>query len=336
MEIQESKRFDVLIIGAGPAGTAAAIACTHLGVRPVVVTKPYCDPKSVVPVQSVHPGVVSMLSRLGIEEVITKSSQGTFTGITTNDGYNRLSTEAEEWDGHHINRALFDRALLEQLHALEIPIIETALKADQINHSDTEVRIQLDPVRNISAPFMIDATGYHRMSKRTLHLREKFYSSPLQCWTGLASKSKLKSHYELTTSFLKQKDGWLWLAPHDDEHVTWTKLSQQKQRPDAFIEQYQAHTVQAYNVRWRAFRPVCHGRALLCGDAAGSLDPAAGQGILNALKSGIVVANCVLDCLNDTRMKEIYFVHYDQWFIENFEDKVAQLNEYYKLQNLEV
>ena len=82
-------------------------------------------------------------------------------------------------------------------------------------------------------------------------------------------------------------------------------------------------------MRWRLFRPICSEGILLCGDAAGILDPAAGQGIFNALFSGIVAGNIVASCLVDQDVASFHLAYYDNWFMEQFEIKVHQLRQYY-------
>jgi flavin-dependent dehydrogenase len=83
------------------------------------------------------------------------------------------------------------------------------------------------------------------------------------------------------------------------------------------------------NMRWRLFRPVCSEGIVLCGDAAGILDPAAGQGIFNALMSGIQAAGTVVKCIADENLAAFHLAQYDDWFVNQFEMKAEQLRKYY-------
>jgi flavin-dependent dehydrogenase len=68
---------------------------------------------------------------------------------------------------------------------------------------------------------------------------------------------------------------------------------------------------------------------LLCGDAAGILDPAAGQGIFNALLSGITAANTIVSCFREPDFASFHLAYYDDWFVQQFEEKVGRLKKYY-------
>jgi len=83
-------------------------------------------------------------------------------------------------------------------------------------------------------------------------------------------------------------------------------------------------------MRWRLYRPVCKEGVVLCGDAAGILDPAAGQGIFNALWSGMVAAQAVVSCLQQPEMEGFHLARYDNWFIEQYTEKAEKLRLYYE------
>lgn len=322
---------DVVIVGAGPAGTAAAVTSAAAGLSTIVITKPLpeCSEK-VRAVQSIHPGVLSLLAHLDMMELVEVSSQGRFTGIQVNGHWNRLSTEEEEWEGHHIDRYLFDQGLQAALDRKGITIIETVLKAPQMSNETDGVVFRLSDGQCIKANYMVDATGYQRINKKIIQLEEKIYSTSLYCWSGVHRTRDVFPHTEVLTQFTKEEDGWLWLAPHGTDATTWTKLSTQKSVSSPFHYLTPLAKARAYNVRWRASRPICKDHVLLCGDSAGMLDPAAGQGILNAFMSGIMAARCVFDCLHHPDQKALLLMYYDQWFIQEFENKVTQLMSYYE------
>jgi flavin-dependent dehydrogenase len=68
---------------------------------------------------------------------------------------------------------------------------------------------------------------------------------------------------------------------------------------------------------------------ILSGDAAGILDPAAGQGIFNALLSGIKAGQTAIACLLDPALEAVHLALYDDWFVRQFEAKSHQLHQYY-------
>lgn len=55
---------DVVIVGGGPAGSAAAIACAGTGLNVVLVERAAFPREA--PGETLHPGVESLLERLGV------------------------------------------------------------------------------------------------------------------------------------------------------------------------------------------------------------------------------------------------------------------------------
>jgi flavin-dependent dehydrogenase len=326
--------FDLLIIGTGPAGTAAAISALKAGLKVGVVTKkPKTSPKQASPLQSIHPGVLPLLAQLGLEKIVDYSSKAHFHGISVNDQFNPLSPNEETWYGHHIDRSLFDVFLLKALKASAATVWEENQLNITRGAQGAPFRLVLGKKEEIQAHFLIDASGYQRKTKHFLDLEEYFLSPPLHCWTGVAES---EAPAQRQTAFVSTDNGWVWVAPESAHRFTWTQVQADKSKAftPPFPETKAIGKPLVHNVRWRVFRPVCTKKVILCGDAAGMLDPAAGQGILNALMSGIMAARCVVISKAQPQMEAYAFMEYDQWFIEQFEEKVEALKTYYAELNI--
>jgi len=188
------------------------------------------------------------------------------------------------------------------------------------------------------AKYVIDASGKQGMAGKKLKWKRQFYSPPLICWTGI-SKCDTSFPFDVQAAhFIPGDQQWTWLAPHPPDYCAWTRLAMKGEKalgpPNELKDCTTVGEIQFANMRWRMFRPVCSEGILLCGDAAGILDPAAGQGIFNALWSGIVAANAVVACINDPDLASFHLARYDDWFVQHFEGKVAQLKEYYRENDL--
>ena len=83
------------------------------------------------------------------------------------------------------------------------------------------------------------------------------------------------------------------------------------------------------NMSWRAFEPTAPG-ILLCGDAAGIIDPASGQGVYAAILSGIKAAQAVTASTSEPGKKKLFFESYNNWFAEYFQARCQELKGYYK------
>lgn len=321
--------FDLIILGAGPAGTAAALSSLRAGLKVGVITKKHKQKvNQASPLQSIHPGVLPLLEQLGLGEIVDYSSKATFDGIRVNEQFNPLSPNEEAWYGHHIDRDLFDVFLLKHLKESGAKIWEEN-EVKILGGSDKEpYNLLLGKKEEIEATFLIDASGYQRKTKHFLDLDEYFLSPPLHCWTGVAES---EAQAQRQTAFVSSPNGWVWVAPESAHRFTWTQVVTGKSKgfSPPFPEAKAIGKPHVHNVRWRVFRPVCTKKVILCGDAAGMLDPAAGQGILNALMSGIMAARCIALSKAQPHLEAFHFMEYDQWFIAQFEEKVAALRKYY-------
>ena len=78
---------DVLILGAGPAGCAAAIRARHAGLQVTLIER-LAQPK-VAPGETLHPGIEPILVQLGVWNQILAEHFHRHRGIWV------------EWDGPH-------------------------------------------------------------------------------------------------------------------------------------------------------------------------------------------------------------------------------------------
>ena len=67
---------------------------------------------------------------------------------------------------------------------------------------------------------------------------------------------------------------------------------------------------------------------VICGDAGVVIDPAAGQGILGAMYSGIKAAETVAACLHAPSGETAYLESYSAWFNRETNRKISLLRTY--------
>ena len=108
--------FDVIVIGPGPAGCAAAAICVKAGVNVLIITDeaernnlPVSDPE---PLESIHPGVSSLLAKIGAAGSELLASSAFYSGIYAGNHHTALGSDSDgNWQGMHINRKIFNAQL---------------------------------------------------------------------------------------------------------------------------------------------------------------------------------------------------------------------------------
>src|SRR3569832_1132548 len=104
-------QLDVIVIGSGPGGIAAAMTCAAAGLRVAIISKRKKELDR--PSESVHPGLASLLNKLHIPNAIETAAVGKYKGIQVNDQFTPLgSDESGDWEGIHISSEIFDACLL--------------------------------------------------------------------------------------------------------------------------------------------------------------------------------------------------------------------------------
>ncbi|MEP6646953.1 MAG: NAD(P)/FAD-dependent oxidoreductase [Saprospiraceae bacterium] len=336
--------FDVIVIGSGPAGCSSAVVCAKNGLDVLLITDTteqsalsYTTPEAL---ESIHPGVSILLKKIGLEGAEISAFRALYAGIYTDNNYNPLGEDSEGiWQGMHIQRSAFDNQLLLQTRKAGVKIMGNEIAECLILENNRAIGIRTS-ASEIFAKYIIDASGKKGFGGKQLNFKRKFFSPPLLCWTGISKYNDEFRPDQNAAHFIPAEKGWTWLAPQPPDYCAWTRLSLAANKspapPDVLKKYPVVGKIKFANMRWRLFRPLCSEGILLCGDAAGIIDPAAGQGIFNALMSGMKAADTILACLKEPMVASFHLALYDDWFVQQFETKVQTLRGYYSQHNIHI
>jgi flavin-dependent dehydrogenase len=332
----QSHALPVVIMGAGPAGCAAAIALEQLGVACLVLERrAVCDVSpSDEPRESLHAGVEVLLRALGAENAWTLAATGTYSGILRQGFIAHMAPEGEGvWHGVHVRRSLFDHCLRSRVVAGGTCIRYESRVHDLIREGDRVSGIRLISGELVRACFVIDATGRQRLGARRIGARRQFASEPLVARSGRVSYVKATIN---SASFESDADGWRWLAVDADGSATWTRVTSHARElldsDQRFVRS--ASSWRAFGVRWTLNRPLVSNGILLAGDAASVLDPASGQGVFKALNDGLLAASTVAQIVQGGAAENFHLALYDQLLVAAFEECSARLAAAYREQHV--
>lgn len=320
---------DVIVGGSGPAGLVAAIACSAMGLSAVVVAPLKARrPESLRPLETLHPRALELLQGIGAEGAASASAVAAFSDIVRNG---RL--EAFDQAGGpavHIDRDLFDRALAAvavgkgvQRRTGSIVAVDRISSAWRVTLCDGEVR---------RAPWLIDATGRPRAVSRLLGLGTRRLGPALITRTGTLDSGGTEGIGR--TRFDSFDWGWIWQTPELRGVHTWTALHSAHRKPPAEVERLTEAALpgssRVERATWIHSHPAGSEGFLAVGDSAGTIDPASGQGLLNACACGLAAARTVARSLAAAELTSLLVAEYHRWFVHRLTRQARQLEDYYR------
>jgi flavin-dependent dehydrogenase len=322
-----SSRVDVLVVGAGPAGSAAAIQAANAGLS-VVMLERSSFPRH-RPGETLHPGVEPVFEQLGVAEEVAAAAGARHEAQAVVWGKTRTVTRfgADEngpWRGYQVDRALLDAVLLERARRLGAEVLQPEAAREPL-----VVGGRVAGVGGHAARFVVDAGGGRGWLRRQLRLTVATASPPLRAYYGYCA-GDAGAVPELTGDRL----GWTWTAQVAPGRLHWTRLSfSAAAKPDAppawLAKRRPVGRVRGADVTWR-FVPATAGPGyFLVGDAAAVLDPASSHGVLRALLTGIAAGDAIARVAAGQIGEHDAAERYRGWLAAWFKHDVRRLSRLY-------
>jgi flavin-dependent dehydrogenase len=326
--------WDVVVVGGGPAGSAAAIAAARHGLR-VALMEAARFPRY-RPGETLHPGVGVILEQLGVAVDELAPSHARPAGIKVAwGGAAELvpfgADGAGPWRGYQIPGERLDAALLARARASGVTVRHEAARAVLRNGA------AVAGVQGLSVTYpaavTIDASGRRHWLARELNLQIRRHSSPLvaRYGYGLGEQPALDDAPSLTADEV----GWTWAARIDHGLYHWTRLDVAASAPARTTPPATSQGLRpigptrAADVTWRVVEPVAGDGYLLAGEAAAVLDPASSHGVLRALMTGQMAAAAAVAVVADPTAARQAAWSYREWLLEWFRRDAAALAERY-------
>lgn len=351
-------RAKVLVIGGGPAGSVAAMTLNKLG-HEVELYEREVFPRYRIG-ESLLPGTMSILSRLGLREKIeaqgfVKKPSATFLwGQDQAPWTFSFSTpRVSDWIYDHaiqVKREEFDALLLEEAESRGVRVFQGAAVRDVDISSPDSVQLSVegkDGARTVRGDYLVDASGSSSFLVQKLRLRrfDDFYRS-LAVWSYFRRPDPFSGDIRGTTYSITFEDGWVWMIPLKGDLysvgivVDQTKSPEMQEKGVAqFYKDTLARCARAMKILGDAemvdevrvvrdwsydTKTFSSGRFFLAGDSACFTDPLFSQGVHLATQSAVSAA-AAIDRMHD-HPEEAEAIH--RWYAKSYGETYEQYHEF--------
>jgi geranylgeranyl reductase family protein len=303
------RKYDVIVIGAGPAGATAAAIVADRDISTLLIEKEHL-PRPKICGGAVSQRALSLLNTANIRlpelKTFTKC-QSMRMGTFDLDSIANLATVPFDTETAYLtDRAEFDYALVQNAISngadVQQNVMVTAIKKEHARFiiSGDDFCVQ--------SKYLLCADGVNGTSASLLGFRDKWTADNV----GLCIESTI-TDYEpppapLNFYFGGVTWGYAWFFDKGNHAsigagMVRTDASDLRRLFHSFVK-HSGYTNATEDLKLNAWRipatggisgNIAEGNALLLGDAAGLVDPFLGEGISYAIQSGTIAADCVIN-----------------------------------------
>lgn len=338
-----SNFYDVIIVGAGPAGCSCAYQLSKKGLKIALIDKD-TFPRDKICGDAISPDVVNQFYRMDtslgekFKQFPTKKASDGIRFFAPNSNFLDISftkSKHTESASYVVKRITFDDFFFNQINNLSEVDIYSGHKVEDIEVSDNVVSVETGKVA-IKGKVIVGADGANSIVKKRLidnKIEREHYSAGLRQYyenvTGFHDRNHIELHFyeDILPGYF-----WIFPLPNNQANIGLGMLSSEVSKrkvnlrsmlkdiienhpnvKDRFKDAKPLESIRGFGLPMGSKKRPCSGdHFLLLGDAASLIDPFSGEGIGNAMRSGRIAADHLVRAFEAKRFDAKFNRRYDK------------------------
>ena len=336
MHNSKEEYFDVIVAGAGPAGSSCAYTLSQAGLKVALIDKSdfprvkVCGDaltyRAVTLIKEIFPALISQIEDFPNK---TKINSARFVSRGGNDAFLRWNRST-----YNCNRADFDTLLLQQVLTQENVTFFKQTRIENVEILDTHVEVTTENGL-FKGAIVVGCDGAHSVIARKIlknSIDRHHHSSSVRAYfKGVHEQEKGCIELYFTKKFIP---AYFWVFPvnQTDWNVGLVKMPSRRSNENVNLREAFFEIIEETPELKSRFKdatmigklegfglplgskkqPISGQRFLLCGDAASLIDPMWGNGIDNGLESGRIAANHIIQHHSDNKFTKETNADYDK------------------------
>jgi menaquinone-9 beta-reductase len=289
------KKYDVIIIGAGPAGSSAAYLLARSKINVLIIDRYFfprykpCAGGLTVKAFKSFDFSISREVKYSTNNVVASYKNKVFYNLSGNKTLTKM-VERTEFDNFLIKKAVESGATFLD-----------GIKVTEVLWENEEFSVKAEE-QSFRCNYLIGADGTNSIVNRTFNIVERdLYGFAIEINCPLSKEDIGK--FNMTFDFGTVPNGYLWIFPKDKyvcvgAYTTNKKMKNIQKYLSDYIEQlglipeskeFKGHIIPYYGINYKQPDFPC----VLVGDAAGFGEYFTGEGIYYAVKSGAIAADVI-------------------------------------------
>lgn len=342
-----SSHYDIIIAGAGPAGTGCALALKNSGLKVLVVDKNLFPRDKICgdAIPNTVPKALRMLDERYLHELRAFPEKVIIDSCKVVAPSGKEVTLQFKLEGYASTRVAFDSFMVELAKRESGATFITGTGVKDVEQKDQVMSVTTENNDHYTCSMIIGCDGAQSVVNKKLtstKVDHRHYIGAVRCYyRNVSGTSPNTMEIHLVKGFMP---GYFWIFPLPDNtfNIGYGMVSEAISKKKINLRKSLTRIIQENKTIRERFanatpleEPIGYGlptgsrkvtlsgeRFLLAGDAASLIDPATGEGIGNAMISGILAGKQALKCFEQQQFDALFMQQYDRSIHDKFYDEM--------------